>query len=186
MTKHNRTFGFTFIEILVVLTMMGVMAAMTVPMFRVSPVQKVDSAAIQLVRDLELARTRAMATRSQVRMVFDPVAQRYIGYLDHDRDSVIDQTTVESKALRGMGMRDLPGDVLFGVGSGGTVPGELGSPPITFATNKLEFGPNGVTDPFGTRGTFYLVHRDDPSATAAVTVTGSGSFKAWQYRAGWQ
>ena len=126
MATHNRPFGFTFIEILVVLTMMGVMAAFTVPMFRVSPVQKVDSAAIQLVRDLELARTRAMATRRQVRMVFDPVAQRYIGYLDHDRDSVIDQTTVESKALQGMGMRDLPGDVLFGVGSGGTVPGRVG------------------------------------------------------------
>ena len=119
-------------------------------------------------------------------MVFDPAAQRYIGYLDHDRDSVIDQTTVESKALQGMGMRDLPRGVRFGVGSGGTVPGELGSPPITFTGNKLEFGPNGITDPFGTRGTLYLVHRDDPSAAAAVTITGSGSFKAWQYRAGWQ
>ncbi len=186
MSKHNRPFGFTFIEILVVLTMMGVMAALTIPMFRVSPLHKVDSAAIQLVRDLELARTRAMATRRQVRMVFDPVAQRYVGYLDHDRDSVIDQIAVESDALQGMGVRDLPGDVLFGVGSGGTVPGELGSPPITFINNKLEFGPNGITDPFGTRGTIYLVHRDDPSAVAAVTVTGSGSFKAWQYRGGWQ
>jgi hypothetical protein len=33
----------------------------------------------------------------------------------------------------------------------------------------------------------YFVHRDDPEAVAAVSVTGSGSVKAWVYLGGdWQ
>jgi prepilin-type N-terminal cleavage/methylation domain-containing protein len=178
--------GFTFIEMLVVLVMIGVMLAMTSPAFRVKPTQKVSSSAQQLLRDLELARTRAMSTRKRVRIVFDPVAGTYTGYLDHDRDSIINETPIERQALQVLGLRELPPDVRFGPGSAGPVPGDASAAATTFAGDRFEIAANGVTEPFGTRGSIYLVHRDDPTAVAAVTVTGSASFKLWEYRGGWQ
>ena len=44
-----------------------------------------------------------------------------------------------------------------------------------------------MTLPFGTQGVIYLRHRDDPTVVAAVTVTGAGSVRVWNYRGGtWQ
>jgi prepilin-type N-terminal cleavage/methylation domain-containing protein len=179
--------GFTLIELLTVLTLMGVMMAISVPFLRVSPKQKAESAALQLARDLDLARTRGLAAKRAVRMKFDESAGGYVGFMDHDDNDVFDETLAESQALQAFGVRVLAGDVKFGVGSAGPIPGETGSGAVTFTNGRVEFDSQGITSPFGTRGTVYLVHRDHPEAVAAVSVTGSASFKVWHYRQGaWQ
>ncbi len=182
-----RNKGVTLIELLVVLTLMGGMMAIAAPFLRVSPTQKVSSAATQLLRDLDLARTRGLAAKRAVRMKFEVSGGSYIGYMDEDNDAVFDESLAESQALQAFGRRELAGDVRFGNGSAGTIPGETGSGAVTFTNDWVEFDTQGITSPFGTRGTVYLVHRDHPDAVAAVSVTGSASFKIWNYRQGvWQ
>lgn len=183
MRQRRARNGFTLIEMITVLTLMGAMLGIAIPMMRVSPQQKVETAARQLVRDLELVRTRALAARKTVRVNFDAGAGSYVGYLDENKDGLFDESTVELTALRSFGVREIGTDVRFGVGSAGVLAGDP-SDAVTFDNDRVHFGPTGVTDPFGTRGTIYLVHRDDASAVAAVTVTGSGSFKVWRHTGG--
>jgi prepilin-type N-terminal cleavage/methylation domain-containing protein len=179
--------GFTLIEMLIAITLVSVMMAIAIPFMKVSTSRRVRTQASQLARDLELARTRAMSTRNNARLVFDESGKFYVGYSDHDRDDVILETEVETQALRGFGRRDLSPDVNFGRGSAGAVPGDTGSGGVTFLLSRVEFNGRGVTIPFGTRGAVYFTHRDDPEAAAAVTVTGSGTVKLWVYRGGvWQ
>ncbi len=62
--RMNRTQrGFTLIELLTVITITGLVIAIAVPRLRVSPQGKARAAAGQLVQDLELSRTRALASR---------------------------------------------------------------------------------------------------------------------------
>jgi prepilin-type N-terminal cleavage/methylation domain-containing protein len=179
--------GFTLIEMLIAITVASVMMAIAIPFMKVSTSRRVRTQASQLSRDLELARTRAMSTRHNSRLVFDEGKRFYIGYSDDDGDGKILEKPAETLALRGFGRRDLSPDVNFGRGSAGAVPGDTGSGAITFLTNRVELNGRGVTVPFGTRGAVYFTHRDDPEAVAAVTVTGSGTVKLWVYRGGvWQ
>jgi Tfp pilus assembly protein FimT len=173
----------TLIEMITVLTLMGAMLGIALPMMRVSPQQKVETAARQLIRDLELVRTRALAARKAVRMNFDVAAGTYIGYLDENKDGIFDESATEHAALMSFGLREIGADIRFAVGSAGVLPGDAADA-VTFDNDRVHFGPTGVTDPFGTRGTVYLVHRDNSSAVAAVSITGSGSFKLWRHVGG--
>lgn len=183
MTPLRSRTGLTLIEIVTVLTLMGAMLGIAIPMMRVSPQQKVEIAARQLVRDLELVRTRALAARKAVRLNFDVGAGTYVGYLDENKDGLFDESAAELAALKSFGMREIGTDVRFGVGAAGVLPDDPADA-VTFDDDRIHFGPTGVTDPFGTRGTIYLVHRDNTGAVAAVTISGSGSFKVWRHTGG--
>jgi Tfp pilus assembly protein FimT len=134
----------SLIEILVVIVMIGLMTAVVMPRFRVSPRTRVRQAADQLVRDLELARGRALSTRSWTRVVFDPANEKYVGFQDFNRDSIFALTTEETDSLGG-------------------------------------FRARGLTNPFGTKGVIYLITTDDPTAIAAVTVSGAAGIRTWLY-----
>ncbi len=186
-SRNRRGAGFTIIEVVTVLAVIGIVVAIAMPRLRISPQRRVDSTARQLARDLELARTRALAARRQVRVAFDPSTGTYVGYLDHDRNQVFDESATEIQALMGLGERELPPDVRYGRGSAGAVPVDSAAGAITFPGNRLELNTRGVLEPFGSRGTIYLVHRDVSSVVAAVTVSGSASVQVWTYRGGqWQ
>jgi prepilin-type N-terminal cleavage/methylation domain-containing protein len=187
LARSRTSVGFTLIEMIFVLAMMGILFAITIPRIRVSPAKKVRMAAQQLVRDLEVARTRALATKKNARVLFDVGGNAYAGYLDDDRDGVFALTQDESRALGARGRVELPRTVQFGIGSASAIPDDPGAPPITLAGNRVEFGARGVTEPFGSRGTIYLVHRNDPNAVAAVSITAAGSFQWWTFVGGaWQ
>ena len=110
-------------------------------------------------------------------MSFDVSGATYAGYLDDDRDGAFNQSAAETQALNAFGAVTLPPDVKFGRGSGA----------VTFTNTQVEFDTRGITQPFGTRGTVYFVHKDDDTAVSAVSVSGSASFKLWVYRGGiWQ
>jgi prepilin-type N-terminal cleavage/methylation domain-containing protein len=171
--------GFTLIEMLIVISMISVLLAIAIPFMRVSPARQVRLAATQLSRDLEMTRTRALSARQMARVSFDTENPAYTGYADANGDGMIAETTTEMRALRAFGRREFESVIQFGRGDAGPVPGDAGAGAITFPAAYVEFGTRGVTLPFGTRGAVYLVHRDDPGAVAAVSVTGSGSVKLW-------
>lgn len=180
--------GFTIIELVVVLAVMAIAMAIALPRFRLTPSHKVRSAANQLVRDLELARTRALGTKRKVRIQFDAAGGTYTAYLDDDGNGTISESAAERSAYGSLASRTLEPDVLFGRGSTTGLPGDPGSGAVTFSGAEVDFGTNGVTVPFGTSGNIYLVSRDDAKVVAAVSVTGAGSFKVWRYAGGstWQ
>jgi type II secretion system protein H len=174
--------GFTLVELLMVVVIMAVMFAFTAPMLRVSPQRRVQTAARQLARDLDLTRTRAMATKAIARLAFDSAASTYIGYLDHDADGSITQIAAETQELGGFGQRELGRNVVYGRGNATAAPGDTMSGAITFSNSRIEFDSRGVTLPFGTRGTIYLTHSNDADAVTAVSISGSASFKVWIWR----
>ena len=188
MTKRLTSAGFTLIELVTVITVIGIASLFVLPRLRVTPRTHVRNAAEQLVRDLELMRTRAMATKSAVRVDFFPGAETYVAYLDDNQDGVINATAAEIQAVKGFGQRTLAANVMFGLGSAPAMPGDSVAAPVSYASNRLTLSNRGLPEPFGTRGMIYFTHQDDYSIAGAVSVSGSGSFASWVYTSGggWQ
>ena len=176
--------GFTMIEVLLVCAMIGVMVAIIGPKFRINESTEVQLAGMQIVQDIELARTRALATRNDVRFLFEPGAKphAYVGYLDHDGNGAFAQNLEEIRALRGFGRRELPARVEFGRGSADPLPTDGNGNGITFANNRILFNTRGITEPLGTSGVIYLVHTIDKSKVTAIAVSGSGAVRLWSWR----
>ncbi len=159
--------GFTLIELLMVVIVVGVMMAVAVPKFRISPETEVQLAAMQLAQDIDLARTRALSTRSR-RVQFGASARDYTGYLDIDNDGTISGTSTEREALRGFATRTLPTRVDYGRGSAGPIPNDASSSAITFSGSQVDFDSRGLTFPMGNSGVIYVRHEVTSSAVAAV------------------
>lgn len=178
----------TLIELIIVITLIGFMAAIVVPRLRVSASMRVRQQADVLVRDLEQARTRALSTRSAVRVTFAAASSSYTGYLDFNRDTVFALSTAERDSLRGFGTRTLTDNVVISrAGSTPDVTNNAGSGAVTFTGSLLTFDSRGLTTPFGSRGVIYLTSSTDATAIAAVTVTAGGGIRRWIYRGGtWQ
>lgn len=184
---RRRRQGFSLIEMLIVITMIGLMVAIVVPRMRVSAATKVRQAADQLTRDLELARTRALSTRSSVRVAFTEASNSYAGYLDWNRDSVFVLSTQERDSLRGFGTRTLAEQVAYGRAATPDLPTVPGAGNITFTGAAITFDSRGLTTPFGSRGVVYVTHPTDAAAVAAVSVTPGGAVRRWVYLGGtWQ
>jgi prepilin-type N-terminal cleavage/methylation domain-containing protein len=181
--------GVTLIEMMVVLVIAGMMLAMTVPLFKVSPSQTVKAAGKQLARDLELARTRALSSKSAVKIVLNVAGNSYAAYQDDNRDGVFLETTAEMRAMGAGFPVSLDRNVTFGRGTAPPSPGDsVTTGADTFTNDRFTFGTNGITTPFGTKGTIYLSSTKAPGTVAAVSVTGAGSLKVWLYQGGgiWQ
>ena len=181
--------GFSLVELLIVVAMIGLLSTIVIPRFRVSPATQVRLAARQLAIDLEYGRSRALATRSAARVAFTTAGTLgYTGFLDSDRDGLFVQSAAESDSLAGFRARPLGPGVGFGRPGGvPDLPTLPGSGPITLPNDRVDFDTRGLTAPFGVKGVIYLTHADDPTAAAAVSITGAAGIRAWVYRNGsWQ
>ena len=159
----------------------GMALLFVMPRLRVSDRSHIRHAAQQLVNDFELLRTRALATKSQVRLDFNTTGGSYVGFLDDNQDGTIAGTAAEAQALRGFGQRVLENGVVFGHGSLPRLPGDTLSGAVSFSGNQVLFSNRGLPQPFGVRGTIYFTHPNETTAASAVSVTGSGSFRTWNY-----
>lgn len=173
--------GFSLIELLMVVTVILVLTSIVAPSFRLTPNQRVQNMAFQVVAELELARTRALAERQLVRVHFDTGADTYTAYVDHDGDGAIGAVAAEVTAFPEFGVRDLDDLVVFGRGSASALPSDPGVGAVTFASSQVEFDNQGIPTPWGTMGTIYLTHERDSNAVAAISVEASGAFKAWRW-----
>lgn len=188
--------GFSLIELVTAMCIVGITLAIFIPRLRQSPRTLVDTAAVQLAQDLDVARTRALATRSVVGFAFTADRRSYAGYLDHDRDGVVAWTAAERAALRGSGVRELPAGVRYGNGRDypPVDPGCAPQCPNTLLTWFTVEGFSGTYEdaigvrPNGRSAFIYLQGVDNPTAVAAVELAVSGMLRVWRYRAatGWE
>ena len=169
--------GFTLIEMVLVMVLVGILTAMVLPRLRPSASQTVHSSATQLAYDLELARTRAISTGHAVRVTFDVPSSAYVGYLDTDGDGVITQTNAERDSLHGSPPRTLVASVGFGHGAAPSLPGDSTGTAITLPSGRLDLDGRGLPTPAGTHGVVYMLSRVDTRAAAAVVVSGAGAFR---------
>ena len=176
--------GYSLIELLVVTVVVGIMLAIFGGRFRISPETEVQLAATQLAQDLDLARTRALSTRSLARVRFSSGSGNYTGYLDNDNDGAIAQTQPERDALRAFGTRALPLHIAFSRGAASDVPDMPGAGNITFANETLEFDPRGLTLPAGVGGVVYLKQESSMTAVAAVAISPAGNVRLWTWQQG--
>jgi prepilin-type N-terminal cleavage/methylation domain-containing protein len=197
MTRDRR--GYTLIEMMVIMVMLAVVVAVAVPRgLKSSPQLQVDLAARGLTRDLEKVRMRAIAAKRRVRFSFLEGEVFYTAYMDISpgRTGVIESTDEEVHESRlvtrgsngGVPGVALPKGVVFGFGEATAGPlGGVASDPITLENDWVEFDSRGMVVPAGSGGVIFLAHEDDPSAVAAVSISGAGAFRAWRYRGGgWQ
>jgi type II secretion system protein H len=198
MLRNRR--GFTLIEIVVVMIILVVVATIALPRaIRSTPNQQVDRAARSLVRDLEQARTRALAAKRQVRVRFYDAGNFYTAFMDvsGQRLGTVSETVEEVRegglvvrgSLAGIPGVELPRKIEFGAGGASSGPlGISAAESIALGYNGestwVEFGARGLVDPAGYGGVIYLVHQDDPSAVAAVTISGASALRLWRYRGG--
>lgn len=173
--------GFTLMEMVVVLAVVGIMAAIVAPRLRVSSHQRVRAAAVQLQQDLDLVRTRALTTRRSARVVFDLADDSYDGYLANRGSTAFAQSAAEQDSLASLRGRALPDGVTFGRADAPDVPGFAGAGSITLPGQRADFNGRGLVEPFGTRGVVYLTDSTDPSAVAAVAVTAGAAIRVYTY-----
>jgi type II secretory pathway pseudopilin PulG len=176
------------LELIAVVGVIGVLMAIVAPRFRLSRATAVQLAGQQLAQDIDVSRTRALATRLMARVAFEPSNRRYGGYLDHDGDTQFAQSATEWQALRAFGERTLPAGVKFGRGVAPALPEDPANGDITFANNYVEFDARGLVLPANTGGVIYLTNEADPSAVVAVAVSPSGNTRYWTWKPGegWQ
>lgn len=176
--------------------MLAVLATIILPRaLKSSPALQVDLAARALTRDLETIRMRAIAAKRHVRVRFDRAGNFYTAFMDMTpgRLGIVAETADEVRGARliARGSVDdvpvvrLPRGVVFG--SGAALSGPAGSDaadPIALDGDAVEFDARGMVAPPGVGGVVYLVHEDDETAVAAVTISGAGAFRAWRYQVG--
>ena len=177
--------GFTMIEMLMVVTIIGIMTAFAVPHFRITELAEVQIAGMQMVQDVDFARTRALASRSLSRVQFDDNSTAsYSGYLDDNGDSTITNTNAEMQYMHGWGKRPLPDRVLYGRGAIPAIPGDASSSGITFPNSRVEFNSRGITQPMGSGGVVYMRHANKADCVVAVQVSPAGNVRLWSYKDG--
>jgi Tfp pilus assembly protein FimT len=171
----------TVVELVVVMTIVGISMGIVVPRLRQSERSKVDLAAMQLVHDLDMARTRALATRSIVHVAFTTSPAAYTGYLDINRDGTIAQTAAERDGLHGGGQRPLPSGVVFGRGDAPVLRTGDGALPTD---NRVVFTERGLTTMTAASSHVYLRSSADASAVAAIVALPSGLLRVRRYHDG--
>jgi prepilin-type N-terminal cleavage/methylation domain-containing protein len=77
MKKHKQKVGFTLVEILVVVVILAIAAAMAVPMFSGAAGFQTQSAANMIAADLEYAKSMAISHQQQYGIIFDTGAGAY-------------------------------------------------------------------------------------------------------------
>lgn len=176
--------GFTILELIVVIVIVGLTMGIVAPRFRLSGATEVQLAGTQMAQDIDVTRTRALTTRQKSRVAFRRDAKAYGGYLDHDDDGTIGEIAIEWQELRGFGERPLPAGIAYGRGGAPALPDDPGGGDITFADSRVEFDSRGLTIPQGSGGVVYLRSEREAGSAVAIQVAPSGNTRLWTWKSG--
>ena len=184
---HSRA-GYTLVELVTAMVVLSIAVTVFAQRMQITDVREVELSASEMVRKIDMARARAIANRQSVRIKFNTGSGKYRAWVDHDRDGTINQNGTEMNAFPAFRKRDLRAKVKYGLGDAPRMPADsTGSGVVTFASKILEFDSRGIPTPFGTRGTVYLQHVDNPEVVAAIHISGSASTRMYRYVNGvWQ
>ncbi|HEY0931831.1 MAG TPA: type II secretion system protein [Gemmatimonas sp.] len=187
-SNPRRRSGFTLIELIAVVTIVGAVMSIFAPRFRIARSTELQLAGMQMAQDIDVTRTRALSTRLLTRVAFNNATRQYGGYLDHDGNGTVAQTAAEWQALRGFGERPLPKGISFGRGAAPGLPDDASSSAITFTNSRVEFDSRGLVTPANTSGVVYLTADVEPKAVVAISVAPSGNtrFWTWSPEKGWR
>ncbi len=186
--------GMTIIELIVVMLMFAVVATVALPRaVKSSPRQQVDLAARSLMRDLEQVRMRSLTAKRVVRVRFDKSKDFYTAFMDvtPDRQGTLGETDKEVEASGllvrgssgGVDGVSLPKGVRFGAGAASVGPsGNAIVDPVSLTNDRVDFDARGMVNPAGAGGTVLITHDDDPTAVAAVTISGASAFRIWRFQ----
>ena len=158
--RHDGREGFTFLEVIVVLTITGILSVLAVPgMSAFTDRLRIETAARTISTDLREVKMKSVLDRSDYTVLFDP------------ENSLYELPERQS---------NLPHGVRFGFGEG--VLGPPGNPTsspdedgVTFTSNKAAFYSRGSNS----MGTIYITDRYN--VTMAISMTVTGRIKIWRW-----
>lgn len=80
---------------------------------------------------------------------------------------------------------ELPKGVRFGAGAAAVGPGGVAViDPVSLTNDRVDFDGRGMVTPAGAGGIVLITHDDDPTAVAAVTISGASAFRTWRLQGG--
>jgi Tfp pilus assembly protein FimT len=175
--RFDRRAGFTTIELVVVICIVGIVSAMTLPKLKVDR-WKLDGATRAAVAEFNYASQTAVSLQHDVRVSVDTTNKMLIIHEDRNNDGTI--TT--SERIRGSQIEG----VSFGRSTAAALP--MGASPVNFTLTAglpaVTFHRDGSASQ---EGGFYLrsVRDTTPSAVRAIVVTRStGRTSAWTSASG--
>ncbi|RJP58620.1 MAG: prepilin-type N-terminal cleavage/methylation domain-containing protein [Deltaproteobacteria bacterium] len=179
--------GFTIIELIAVAAIIAVMAAIAIPnIISWIPVIRVNSAARDMVSEMQLVRMKAVSEKNDYVITFDTTTNQYSIYDDGDND--FSTAGVEASEL----VKTVDIDANYSGIQFGYVAGETGtsgtaiSTSVTFSSLNVTFEPNGTANK---NGSIYLIPTEDIANSRrdrqrAITVIQTGRIKLWKYDSG--
>ena len=170
--------GFTIIEVMVVVAIIGVMAAIAVPSFVAAVTDYgLKSAARDLSSLMRKARSQAIKENREVVITFKfkETGQKTDGWYVFDADNS-NQKTIPNGGSIG---REYGGGVHFGFGKakkGASSTGTLPATPTTFQGKRIVFNPMGLSN----SGYVYLANDKGAAYAVGMNSIGLVMYKTWK------
>jgi prepilin-type N-terminal cleavage/methylation domain-containing protein len=156
--------GFTVIELLVVITIIGIFVGLSIPIFRSIGKESLSSNVYSFAQTLKSIRETAIIRNMEAQVIFDPVARRYSIQYGNEELKNFDVNFTFS-----------PGNATLATPEcGGGAPDPDG---IQFPDNTLIFDPKG----FARAGAIYISSQGE---TYGIGIAISGRIKVWKWGGG--